>query len=125
MTTIGERAAAWILDLKRSEIPDAVAASTKLHLLDTLGLILAAGNHPLGRPACEGARALGSGEGSHILGHGEETAPALAALANGAMAEALLFDDTHNETIIHVSAPIVATALALGEATKASGAALL
>jgi 2-methylcitrate dehydratase PrpD len=125
MTTHSERAAAWILGLKRSDIPDAVVESTKLHLLDTLGLILAAGEHPLGRAASDAARALGTGKGSHILGHGDETAPALAALANGAMAEGLLFDDTHNETIIHVSAPIVATALALGEATKASGATLL
>jgi 2-methylcitrate dehydratase PrpD len=44
-----------------------------------------------------------------------------AALANGTMAQALEYDDTHNETVIHISSPMVATALAVGEMTRASG----
>ena len=45
----------------------------------------------------------------------------LAALANGALAEALQFDDTHNETIIHATSPTVAASLAAAESGGASG----
>ena len=36
-----------------------------------------------------------------------------AAFANGAFAQALEYDDTHNESIVHMSSPAVAAALAL------------
>lgn len=49
----------------------------------------------------------------------------LAAMANGALAEALQFDDTHNETIIHATSPASAAALAVGEAEGAHGRDLL
>jgi 2-methylcitrate dehydratase PrpD len=61
------------------------------------------------------------GSGSHIVGFGDETSPAAAAVANGTLAHALDFDDTHNETMIHVSAPIVTTVLTLGEALGVTG----
>lgn len=50
---------------------------------------------------------------------------ATAALVNGALAEAIEYDDTHNESVVHVGAPVVAAALAVGEAIDASGADLI
>ena len=44
-----------------------------------------------------------------------------AAFANGAFSQALEFDDTHNESIVHMSSPAVAAALALSEFTAVSG----
>jgi 2-methylcitrate dehydratase PrpD len=38
-----------------------------------------------------------------------------AAFANGAFSQALEYDDTHNESIVHMSSPAVAAALALAE----------
>ena len=38
---------------------------------------------------------------------------AAAAFANGAFSQALEFDDTHNESIVHMSSPAVTAALAL------------
>jgi 2-methylcitrate dehydratase PrpD len=46
---------------------------------------------------------------------------AAAAFANGACSQALEFDDTHNESIVHMSSPAVAAALALSEFGAASG----
>ena len=48
-----------------------------------------------------------------------------AAFANGALSQALEFDDTHNESIVHMSSPAVAAALALSETRKISGKALI
>ncbi len=46
---------------------------------------------------------------------------AAAAFANGAFSQALEFDDTHNESIVHMSSPAVAAALALSEICPVSG----
>jgi 2-methylcitrate dehydratase PrpD len=42
-------------------------------------------------------------------------------LANGTMAHALDYDDTHLGSVVHISAPVVTTALTLGEKLKAPG----
>ena len=60
------------------------------------------------------ARASGTGP-STVLGHGFRTSPAMAAMANGAMAHALDFEDTHDATLVHPHAAAVPAALALAE----------
>ncbi len=45
----------------------------------------------------------------------------MAALANGAMVSAQSYDDTHNATIVHVTASLLAACLALGEEFDATG----
>ncbi len=52
---------------------------------------------------------------SRILGSGQRVGVGAAAFANGALSQALEFDDTHNESIVHMSSPAVAAALALSE----------
>jgi 2-methylcitrate dehydratase PrpD len=56
-----------------------------------------------------------------ILGSGDRVGVTTAAFANGAFSQALEFDDTHNESIVHMSSPAVAAALALSEYTPVSG----
>ncbi|WP_416414166.1 MmgE/PrpD family protein [Pantoea sp. App145] len=58
---------------------------------------------------------------SQILGFGQRTGVASAALANGLMAHALEYDDTHNETLVHASVISVTTALAAGARQHATG----
>ena len=116
-----EQAAQWIASLKFSDLPADVVSSTKLRVLDVIGLALAASVTPLGRSVRDAALTMGAGDDARILGHGDHVPAMQAALANGTMAQALEYDDTHNETIIHISSPMVATALAVGEATSASG----
>ena len=111
----------WFAALDRQDIPDDVVAATKLRLLDTLGIIIATSTLPIGRAVTDGALSLGPGNGSHVLGSGASASPLLAALANGAMGEGVLFDDTHGESETHVSSPLLATALAIAEVTGSSG----
>ena len=121
MSSYSETLAQWFTDLRYDELPDDVIAATKLRVLDVIGLILAACPTPLGRSAREAALAMGGGTGSRLLGFGDRATPMCAALANGTLSQALEFDDTHNETIVHASSPNVAAALALGEAVGSSG----
>lgn len=115
MATCTETAARWLIGARAEDVPADVMAATKLRVLDVLGLILAASATPFGPAARGGALALSGAGRARILPFGDRTSPALAALANGAMSQALQYDDTHNETIIHMSSPNVAAALALAE----------
>jgi 2-methylcitrate dehydratase PrpD len=119
------RVADWLAALAYREIPDAVLADTKLRILDILGVSLAASTETAGEVARRAALRLGSGAESTIVGFGDKVPAASAALANGTLSHALDFDDTHNESVIHVSAPVVTAALAIGEQVHADGRAVL
>jgi 2-methylcitrate dehydratase PrpD len=121
MPGYSEQLAQWCAQLNYADLPADVAASTKLRVLDVLGLALAAVPLATGKSVRAAALAMGSGKDARIVGTGDRVPAMQAALANGTMAQALEYDDTHNETVIHISSPMVATALAVGEMVKASG----
>jgi 2-methylcitrate dehydratase PrpD len=73
----------------------------------------------------EAVLALNPAGPSRILGRGDATTVPGAAFANGALSQALEFDDTHNESIVHMSSPAVAAAFALAGSRKVSGADLI
>ena len=60
----------------------------------------------------------GIDEDMHDVG---ELTPAVAALLNGALGHSLDFDDTHADSSLHPSAPVVPAAFAVGEMVGASG----
>ena len=110
-------------DLAFERIPPEVVASVRLRALDVLGIALAASTGetaPALRGALEGW-AAGQDGPCTVVGT-KLTAPApLAALANGALAHGLDFDDTHAASITHASAVVLPTVLALGEASGVDG----
>jgi 2-methylcitrate dehydratase PrpD len=111
--------------LAESGLPGDVADAAKLHLLDVLGVGLAAAASSVGRPYAVYARGL-PGEGpSTILGQARGFSAADAALANGVLIHSLEFDDTHTGSIVHGSSVLAATAIAAGEAFRAPGSAVL
>jgi 2-methylcitrate dehydratase PrpD len=114
--------AAWLAGLRAA--PHEVVADAKLRLLDTLAVASAAVHLPIGVAVRRAASTLGSGNEAGLVGGGRSTA-ALAALVNGTLAHALDFDDTHAASVMHPSAPAVAVALAMAEATGADGDRLL
>lgn len=121
MTSYSRQAASWLLGLDYDDLPSDIVADAKLRILDIIGLALAATASPIGMSVREAAIAMGTGDDAHILGFGDSVPAANAALANGTLAHAMDFDDTHMPSIIHCSGPIVATALAVGETAGASG----
>jgi len=124
-STAVERFADFALGLRYDALPGEVVAAAKHHLLDTVGCGLAA--HALGEGDAGRTVALeggGSPEAS-VLGGGARVPAPAAALANGMLMHALDFDDTHADSIAHVSTVVVPAALAEAEARGADGRALI
>ena len=111
----------WVSHLTYDDLPHDVVAATKLRVLDVIGLALAGSETPFGHSTRGAAVALSSAGPSRIVGSGDRVATTSAAFANAAFAQALEFDDTHNESIVHMSSPAVAAALALSESHHVSG----
>jgi 2-methylcitrate dehydratase PrpD len=113
--------AIWAANLAFEDLPQDVIEATKLRVLDAIGLSLAGAETPFGRSTRAAAVALSGGGPCRVLGTGDRVGVTTAAFANGAFSQALEFDDTHNESIVHMSSPAVAAALALSEIAPVSG----
>jgi 2-methylcitrate dehydratase PrpD len=125
MTLSQQLVARWKA-LPPERIPHGVKEAAKLHLLDAIGVGLAAAATSAGQPYLDAVSALnGSGGAATVFGSAGAFAPATAALANGGMIHALEYDDTHTASIVHGSSVLAATALAAAEAGDASGDDLL
>ena len=110
---LASEVAAWVAGLSFTDLPADVVATTKLRVLDVIGLSLAGSTTKLGASVRAGVRAMAPQGPSRVWGSGDRTAAPFAAFANASFAQALEFDDTHNESIVHMSSPAVAAALAL------------
>jgi 2-methylcitrate dehydratase PrpD len=89
--------------------------------MDVIGLSLAGAETDFGKSTRAAAIAISPPGPCRMLGTGDRLGVTAAAFANGAFSQALEFDDTHNESIVHMSSPAVAAALALSEIGPVSG----
>ena len=106
-------------------LPASVALAAQLHLLDALGVGLAAAASTVGAAYRSLALEVTRGGPATVFGQSTGAAAADAALINGGLIHSLEFDDTHTGSIAHGSAVIAAAALAVGEAQGVSGTALM
>jgi len=106
-------------------LPEDVAIAARLHLLDAIGVGLAAAGSPIGAAYRAYADEVAKGGPATVFGQASGASAADAAMINGGLIHSLEFDDTHTASIAHGSAVLAAGALAVAEAQKASGAALL
>jgi 2-methylcitrate dehydratase PrpD len=106
-------------------IPAEVQACAVDHILDAVGVGLAASSLPGSERLHAAVRALGAGEEASAFGFpGRLPAPS-AALLNGTFIHSLEYDDTHTASIVHGSSVVVSAALAAAQRQGASGAALV
>ena len=108
----------------KERLPERVAHAARLHLLDAIGVGLAAAGSDVGQPYLRVAAQLAEGKAS-VFGRASGAGAADAALVNGGLIHSLEYDDTHTASIVHGSSVVAATTLAVAETTGASGAALL
>ena len=125
MATIAERLAERALTLSYEEIPETVLEHAKLHLLDSLGVALAAADTESGKGITRAARSLGAGDEGTAIGASERLPAPSAALVNGALIHGLEYDDTHTGSIIHGSSVVVPSVLAAAEENGTNGKELL
>jgi 2-methylcitrate dehydratase PrpD len=87
-------------------------------MMDAIGVMMAASGLGEGCDAFAAfARESGEGGPCSVLGFDFGASPVMAAFANGAMAHALDFEDTHDATLVHPHAAVVPAALAIAEFT--------
>jgi len=121
MPPAGKVLAEWAARLRADDIPAAVRANAALRVLDTIGCALA-GSRLEHAPSVLALASRWGGPGlSTIWGTALRAAPPQAALANGALAHGLDYDDTHADSVCHASAVLVPAVLALAEAERFSG----
>ena len=120
--------AAFASGLSLADMPPAAAERAKALALDLLASAVRARAEAESTPAVLAAIArLGlDGPGPcTVMGDPRGYAPPVAALLNGVLGHSLDFDDTHAESSLHPSAPVVPAALAAGELARADGATVL
>lgn len=104
--------------LEGREPPEPALQAARLHLLDAVGVGLAAASLEQGTPY----RAFLAGRSGpvHALTGARSHDPAEVALVNGGLIHAIEYDDTHTASIIHGSAVLAPTALAAAQARGAA-----
>ena len=112
---------AWAARIAFNDLPNDVVDATKLRVLDVIGLALAGAETDFGRSTRAAAVAMSPSGPCRVFGTGDRLGVTAAALVNGALPQALEYDDTHIESIVHMSSPAVAAALALSEIGPVSG----
>src|SRR5258705_3316563 len=120
--------AAYVANLKFEDIQQEVLARAKVLTLDFLGSAIRARRDAESTPSLlkmlEALALDGRGQ-STVFGDSKTWTPAVAALLNGALGHSLDFDDTHADSSLHPSAPVVPAPFAVGELVGASGRDLL
>ena len=121
MTPAAKVLGEWAARLRAEDIPAAVRDNAALRVLDTIGCALAGAREEHAPSVLALASRWGGPGLSTVWGTTLRAAPPQAALANGAFAHGLDFDDTHADSVCHASAVLVPAVLALAESERLDG----
>ena len=103
-------------------LDDDARRAAKIALADGLAVMIAAARlEPATRPFADYATSVGEQGRSTIIATGEKRSAASAALANGALAHALDFEDTFEAGMIHPNASLIPAVLALAQSEVQMG----
>jgi len=119
--TIAEQMTQFCLGLNYESIPSIVREKSKDLILDTLGICTRSASLESGAIILDLVRTWGGAAESSLVGSATKVSMQNAAFANGVLAHALDYDDTHTESVVHPSACLVPVALSVGESTGRSG----
>jgi 2-methylcitrate dehydratase PrpD len=121
MPSASQTLAAYVSELKVDQIPADVVQAAQMHALDTLGCGLAAyalHEADFVHAAVEESPTPG---GATAIGYPNSLSAGDAALINGVRCHALDYDDTHPDSVVHVSSAVTPAALAVGQEIGAPG----
>lgn len=119
---------AYVADLAYDDLPVEVTERVKNLMTDLVGSVVRAGHESDSTPSIMRMierLGLGAPGEARVFGQEQGYGPATAALLNGVLGHSLDFDDTHADSSLHPSAPVVPAALAAAEMAGASGRDLL
>ena len=126
MISISLGLADWAANLDFASIPADIAGATKLRILDVLGVCVSGRKSAVGAGIEKVAREfLVASETPAFAPAGATRFPMFNAFANGTLAAALDYDDTHTITVIHPSSPAICAVLALAGDRPVTGRELI
>lgn len=108
--------AAHVANTRFSNLPSEAVGAAQRSLLDAVGVMNAAtGLVDACRLFAEMATAMGGSCDSTVFYNGARLPAPAAAFANGALAHAVDFEDTHDVAVLHPNAAVIPAALAIAE----------
>jgi 2-methylcitrate dehydratase PrpD len=124
-TPQSHKLASFLFNLQIADLPEKAATLLKLCLLDTVGCALGGRETEPGAVIGRMHSSLDQGGKCTVIGSPARAGPETAALANGVLAHALVFDDLHRHAKLHPGVTTVPAAWAIADLVGASGATFL
>jgi 2-methylcitrate dehydratase PrpD len=124
-TTISGRLADYVTGMTLGALPAQTVRKTKQAVLDTVGCMLAGSTDRIGQIISKHVERQAPTGPCTVFGGARTVGPEHAALANGTAAHVLELDDGHRPSDNHLASVVVPAALAMAQATGASGPDLL
>jgi len=125
MDATTERLADYALSVSYDEMADDVVADAKLRILDTLGCIAGAADHPVSKAACRLAARYSMETPATIFATGIKTAPEMAAFANSVMLRVLDLSDAYRVKSGGHPSDLMGASFAAAEIAGATGKELI
>lgn len=121
-STLATTYAEFCSRLQAAEISDDVRRAAQWHVVDSIGVAVAAADpeEPTGRALRHAADLWQSDDGATVLGTGQKVRPEVAALINGSLAQALEMDDKHGSSLARPGSTVIPAALAAAEVSGRS-----
>jgi 2-methylcitrate dehydratase PrpD len=122
---VSGRLAAFVAASRWDDVPGAVRHLAVRSILNGFGTALGGSRDQAVVRLMETLRPFSSGATATVIGHRARLDMPTAAFLNAVAVNVFDFDDTHEKTIIHPTAPVLAALFAVAEQVPVSGAALL
>jgi 2-methylcitrate dehydratase PrpD len=106
--------AEFVVGLTLSDLSDADTTHLKGLVLDHLGVAFRGATLPWGEALSDWAAPHDGSGKCQVLGTNLSVTPAIAGMVNASCAHGLELDDTHDESVTHPGAVVIASALAVG-----------
>lgn len=119
--SLNSELAIWVSGYPSDALPAPVLESTKLRVLDIIGCMLAAADHPDVISSDGAAADAFPGDQTRSIPFAHGASMAGAALINGTAALVLEYDDSHMESALHSSSPVIAAALPVAHVFRCTG----
>ncbi len=105
----------YVKESKFEMLPEEVKDFSKLFIIDLLGVAIAGSSAPGCNAVVEQLKAWQGKPESTVMVYGDKLPSIHAAFANSTFAHALDYDDNHNRSGAHTTAPVIPAALAVAE----------
>lgn len=119
--SLSQQIADWVSGYSHGALPANVLESTKLRILDIVGCMIGATGHPDVLGAKDAAAQTFPGMQTRSIPFGDGASIAGAALVNGTAALVLEFDDSHLESALHSSSPVIVAAIPVAHVHGCTG----